>query len=125
MIRKILLVDDAPFMRMTLKKILSPSGNELIEAVDGSDGVSKYKQHKPDLVFLDIVMPDVDGIECLKQIMTHDSNARVIICGSIGQETVVDEAIKIGARDYIIKPFDAAKVLAVLHKNMAADLSGC
>ncbi|NJD53749.1 MAG: response regulator [Candidatus Methanoperedens sp.] len=115
---KILLVDDAPFMRMMLKKILAPSGNELIEAVDGSDGVSKYKQYKPDLVFLDIVMPDVDGIECLKQIMEYDSKARVIICGSIGQETVVDEAIKIGAVDYIIKPFDTAKVLAVLDKNM-------
>ncbi|MFZ3168402.1 MAG: response regulator [Candidatus Methanoperedens sp.] len=120
MIGKILIVDDAPFMRMMLKKILAPSGNELIEAADGSDGVSKYKQHKPDLVFLDIMMPDVDGIECLKQIMAHDSNAKVIICSSIGQQALVNEAIKIGAGDYIIKPFDAAKVLEILCKNMPA-----
>ena len=115
---KILLVDDASFMRMMLKKIISPTGHELVEGVDGSDGVAKYKEHKPNLVFLDIVMPNVDGIECLKQIMAFDSNAKVIMCSSIGQQTVVNDAIKIGARDFIIKPFDAAKVLEAVSKNM-------
>lgn len=115
---KILLVDDAAFMRMMLKKIISPTGHELIEGVDGSDGVAKYKENKPNLVFLDIVMPNVDGIECLKQIMALDSNAKVIMCSSIGQQTVVNDAIKIGARDFIIKPFDAAKVLEAVSKNM-------
>jgi two-component system chemotaxis response regulator CheY len=115
---KILLVDDAAFMRMMLKKIISPTGHELVEAVDGSDGVAKYKENKPNLVFLDIVMPNVDGIECLKQIMALDSNAKVIMCSSIGQQTVVNDAIKIGARDFIIKPFDAAKVLEAVSKNM-------
>ena len=115
---KILLVDDAAFMRMMLKKILAPTGNELVEAVDGSDGVAKYKEHKPNLVFLDIVMPNVDGIECLKQIIAHDSNAKVIMCSSIGQQTVVNDAIKIGARDFIVKPFEAAKVLESVSKNM-------
>lgn len=115
---KILLVDDAAFMRMMLKKILAPSGNELLEAVDGSDGVTKYKEHKPNLVFLDIVMPNVDGIECLKQIIAFDNNARVVMCSSIGQQTVVNDAIKIGARDFIIKPFDAAKVLETVSKNL-------
>jgi two-component system chemotaxis response regulator CheY len=115
---KILLVDDAAFMRMMLKKILAPTGNELVEAVDGSDGVAKYKEHKPNLVFLDIVMPNVDGIECLKQIIAHDSNAKVIMCSSIGQQTVVNDAIKIGARDFIVKPFEAAKVLDSVSKNM-------
>jgi two-component system chemotaxis response regulator CheY len=115
---KILLVDDAAFMRMMLKKILAPSGNELLEAVDGADGLAKYKEHKPNLVFLDIVMPNVDGIECLKQIMAFDSNARVVMCSSIGQQTVVNDAIKIGARDFIIKPFDAAKVLETVSKNL-------
>lgn len=115
---KILLVDDAAFMRMMLKKILAPTGNELVEAVDGSDGVAKYKEHKPNLVFLDIVMPNVDGIECLKQIIAHDSNAKVIMCSSIGQQTVVNDAIKIGARDFIVKPFEAAKVLDTVSKNM-------
>ena len=115
---KILLVDDAAFMRMMLKKILAPSGNEVLEAVDGSDGVTKYKEHKPNLVFLDVVMPNVDGIECLKQIMAFDSNSKVVMCSSIGQQTVVNDAIKIGARDFIIKPFDAAKVLEAVSKNL-------
>ncbi|VVB55076.1 Chemotaxis protein CheY [uncultured archaeon] len=115
---KILLVDDAAFMRMMLKKIIAPTGHELLEAVDGSDGIVKYKEHKPNLVFCDIVMPNVDGIECLKQIMALDSNAKVVMCSSIGQQTVVNDAIKIGARDFIVKPFDAAKVLEAVSKNM-------
>lgn len=115
---KILIVDDAAFMRMMLKKILAPTGNEVVEAVDGSDGVSKFKENKPNLVILDIVMPNIDGIECLKQIIAHDKNARVIMCSSIGQQTVVNDAIKIGARDFIVKPFDAAKVLETVTKNM-------
>ncbi len=115
---KILLIDDAAFMRMMLKKIIGPTGNELVEGVDGADGVTKYKEHKPNLVFLDIVMPNVDGIECLKQIMAYDKNAKVIMCSSIGQQSVVNDAIKIGARDFIIKPFDAAKVLETVSKNM-------
>lgn len=115
---KILLVDDAAFMRMMLKKIIAPTGNEILEAVDGSDGVAKYKEHKPNLVFLDIVMPNVDGIECLKQIIAYDSKAKVIMCSSIGQQTVVNDAIKIGARDFIIKPFDSVKVLEAVTKNI-------
>ena len=90
----------------------------MIEAVDGSDGLAKYKEHKPNLVFLDVVMPNLDGIECLKQIMAHDSNAKVIMCSSIGQQTVVNDAIKIGARDFIVKPFDAAKVMEAVTKNL-------
>lgn len=115
---KILLIDDAAFMRMMLKKIISPAGYELVEGVDGADGVAKYKEHKPNLVFLDIVMPNVDGIECLKQIIAFDSSAKVIMCSSIGQQTVVNDAIKIGARDFIVKPFDAAKVLEAVTKNI-------
>jgi two-component system chemotaxis response regulator CheY len=115
---KILIIDDAAFMRMMLKKILGPTGNDLIEAVDGSDGVSKYKEHKPNLVLLDIVMPNIDGIECLKQIISFDKDAKVVMCSSIGQQTVVNDAIKIGARDFIVKPFDATKVMEVVSKNM-------
>ncbi len=115
---KILLVDDAAFMRMMLKKILAPTGSELIEAVDGADGVAKYKECKPNLVLLDIIMPNTDGIECLKQIIALDQSAKVVMCSSIGQQTVVNDAIKIGARDFIVKPFDAAKVLDVVSKNM-------
>jgi len=115
---KILLVDDAVFMRMMLKKIIEPTGNDVVEAVDGADGVSKYKEHAPNLVFLDIVMPNVDGIECLKQIMSFDSSARVVMCSSIGQQSIVNDAISIGARDFIVKPFDGAKVLDVLNNNL-------
>lgn len=115
---KILIVDDAAFMRMMLKKILAPTGNEVVEAVDGADGVAKYKEHKPNLVLLDIVMPNIDGIECLKQIISFDKGAKVVMCSSIGQQTVVNDAIKIGARDFIVKPFDAAKVMEVVSKNM-------
>ena len=115
---KILLVDDAAFMRMMLKKIIAPTGNDVIEAVDGAEGVAKYKEHRPNLVFLDVVMPNMDGIECLKQIIAHDSSAKVIMCSSIGQQTVVNDAIKIGARDFIVKPFEAAKVLECVSKNM-------
>src|SRR5574341_2001627 len=115
---KILLVDDAAFMRMVLKKILEPTGNQLVEAVDGADGVSKYKEHKPNLVLLDIIMPNIDGIECLKQIISFDKDAKVVMCSSIGQQTVVNDAIKIGARDFIVKPFDAAKVIEVVSKNL-------
>ncbi len=115
---KILIVDDAAFMRMMLKKILSPTGNDIVEAVDGSDGISKYKEHRPNLVLMDIIMPNTDGIECLKQIMAFDKNAKVIMCSSIGQQAIVNDAIKIGARDFIIKPFDAAKVLEAATKNL-------
>jgi len=115
---KILVVDDAAFMRMMLKKILASTGKEVVEAVDGSDGISKYKEHKPDLVLMDIVMPNTDGIECLKQILAFDKNARVVMCSSIGQQAIVNDAIKIGARDFIVKPFEAAKVLEAATKNM-------
>ena len=115
---KILLVDDAAFMRMMLKKIIAPTGNEVLEAVDGSDGVAKYKEHKPNLVFLDVVMPNMDGIECLKQIMAHDSNAKVIMCSSIGQQTVVNDAIKIGARDFIVKPFVPDRLASAVKKAL-------
>ncbi len=116
--KKILIVDDAAFMRMMLKKIIAPTGNELIEAVDGLDGVAKYKEHKPALVLMDIIMPNADGIESLKQIMAFDKNARVVMCTSIGQDAIISDAIKIGARDFIIKPFDAIKVLDIIAKNL-------
>ncbi|MFH1323194.1 MAG: response regulator [Methanobacteriota archaeon] len=115
---EILIVDDAAFMRMILKKIIAPTGNEVIEAVDGLDGVSKYKEHKPNLVMLDIIMPNMDGIECLKQIMALDKNAKIVMCSSIGQQSVVNDAIRIGARDFIVKPFDAAKVLECITRNL-------
>ena len=115
---EILIVDDAAFMRMILKKIIAPTGNKVIEAVDGLDGVSKYKEHRPNLVMLDIIMPNMDGIECLKHIMALDKNAKIVMCSAIGQQSLVNDAIKIGARDFVVKPFDAAKVLECIIKNL-------
>ena len=116
---KIMIVDDAAFMRMVIKDILTKNGHEVVaEAVDGLDAIEKYTQANPELVFLDIVMPNMEGIECLKKIMEMDSNAKVVMCSSIGQQSVVTDAIKSGARDFIVKPFDAAKVLEVVSKVM-------
>ena len=114
---KVLIVDDAAFMRMVIKDILTKNGYEVIgEGVDGEDGVQKYKDLKPDLTFMDIVMPKMEGIDALRAIMEHDPDAKVVMCSSIGQQSVVSDAITIGARDFIVKPFDAAKVLEVVQK---------
>jgi len=112
-----MIVDDAAFMRMVIKDILTKNGYEVVaEAVDGEDGVQKYKELKPDLTLLDIVMPKMEGIDALRAIMEFDPDAKVVMCSSIGQQSVVSDAISIGARDFIVKPFDAAKVLEVLQK---------
>ena len=112
-----MIVDDAAFMRMVIKDILVKNGHEVVaEAVDGADAIEKYPKVKPELVFLDIVMPNVEGIDVLKEIMKMEPEAKVVMCSSIGQQSVVTEAIKLGARDFIVKPFDAKKVLEVINK---------
>jgi len=116
---RIMIVDDAAFMRMVIKDILTKNGYEVVaEAVDGEDGVQKYKESKPDLTFMDIVMPKMEGIDALRKILEFDPSAKVIMCSSIGQQSVVSDAITIGARDFIVKPFDAAKVVEVIQKVM-------
>lgn len=114
---KVMIVDDAAFMRMVIKDILIKNGHEVVaEAVDGADAVEKYPEVKPELVFLDIVMPNMEGIDALKEIMKMEPEAKVVMCSSIGQQSVVTEAIKLGAQDFIVKPFDAEKVLEVINK---------
>jgi len=109
---KILIVDDTLFMRTLLKNILFSGGHTISgEAGDGEDGVIKYKELKPDLVTMDIVMPKMNGIEALKAIKEFDPAAKVIMCTAVGQEQMVKLAIKTGAKGYIIKPFQAPKVL--------------
>jgi two-component system chemotaxis response regulator CheY len=116
---KVKIVDDAAFMRMVIKDILKKNGHEVVaECVDGLDAVQKYPQFKPDLVFMDIVMPNMEGTDALKKIMQMDPSARVVMCSSIGQQSVVTDALKSGALDFIVKPFDAAKVLEVIGKVM-------
>jgi two-component system, chemotaxis family, chemotaxis protein CheY len=118
--KKIMLVDDTKFMRMMLANILKPKGYEIIaEAGDGLEAVDKYKQLKPDLVTMDIVMPHMDGIEAVKNIVASDSGARVIMVTAIGQDSKVKEAIEAGARGYIVKPFQAPQVIEEVEKILS------
>lgn len=109
---KVLLVDDTAFVRMSLKKILDDMalGFEYIEAGDGEDAIEKYKIYSPDLVIMDITMPKMDGITAVGRIKEIDDNAKIIMCSSMGYQEKVLDAITAGAKDFIIKPYEAAKV---------------
>ena len=113
---KILLVDDAAFMRMRCKKLLTDEGHNVIEAENGADGVEKYKSETPDLVLMDITMPIMDGITALKEIRQHDQSASIAMVSAMGQQAMVMEAIKAGAKDFILKPFEPEKVLKTVRK---------
>ncbi len=117
---KILVVDDAEFMRMRLSKLLSSNGYDVIEAEHGEAGVEKYTQNKPNLVLMDITMPILDGIRALQQIMELDPKANVVMCSALGQKTMVIEAIKSGAKDFIVKPYDPEKILETVAKYAGA-----
>ena len=109
---KILLVDDAAFMRKVIKDTLSKAGyTDLHEAVDGADAVDKFTELSPDLVIMDITMPNMDGLEALKAIRAADGSANVVMCSAMGQETMVIDAIRSGAKDFIVKPFKGERVL--------------
>lgn len=109
---KILIVDDAAFMRMMVKDTLTKSGyTDLFEAVDGADAVEKFKEVQPDLVIMDITMPNMDGLEALKAIKGAKPDANVVMCSAMGQESMVIEAIKSGAKDFIVKPFKPDRIL--------------
>jgi two-component system chemotaxis response regulator CheY len=115
--KRVLIVDDAVFMRDMIKDIFSGGDFEIVgEAVHGVEAVDKYKELNPDLVTMDIVMPFKSGIEATKEILAHDSNATIIMCSALGQESLVMEAIEAGAADFIVKPFKADDVLAVVNK---------
>lgn len=110
--KKILIVDDAAFMRMMIKDTLKKNGYEnLIEAADGELAVQSFKAENPDLVIMDITMPNKNGLEALKEIKQIDPNAKVVMCSAMGQESMVVEAIRSGAKDFIVKPFKADRVL--------------
>ncbi|EFI83034.1 Chemotaxis protein CheY [Listeria grayi] len=114
---KLLIVDDAMFMRTMIKNIVKDSDFEVVaEAENGLEAVKKYEEFKPDLVTLDITMPEMDGLEALAQIMAKDPNAKVIMCSAMGQQGMVVDAIKKGAKDFIVKPFQADRVLEALEK---------
>ena len=114
---KVLIVDDAAFMRMMIKDILEKNGYDVIgEASNGLVAVDLYKKEKPDVVTMDITMPDMDGIEAVKQIRAFDPNAKIIMCSAMVQQSMVMDAIKSGAKDFIVKPFQADRVLEAIKK---------
>ncbi|MFA1820665.1 response regulator [Virgibacillus oceani] len=117
MAKQILIVDDAAFMRMMIKDILTKNGFEVVgEAQDGVQAVEKYKELTPDLVTMDITMPEMDGITALKQIKEENNEAKVIMCSAMGQQTMVIDAIQAGAQDFIVKPFQEDRVIEAIQK---------
>ncbi|WP_026504253.1 response regulator [Butyrivibrio sp. NC3005] len=117
MAQNVLICDDAAFMRMMIKDILSKNGYNVVgEAENGAKAVEKYNELKPDLVLMDITMPEMDGIQALKKIKEGDANAKVIMCSAMGQQAMVVEAIQSGAKDFIVKPFQADRVLEAVKK---------
>lgn len=120
MATKILIVDDASFMRMMIKEILTKNGFEVVgEAADGAEAVEKYKELEPDLVTMDITMPEMDGIQALKEIQSMNDAAKVIMCSAMGQQAMVIDAIQAGAKDFIVKPFQADRVLEAINKTLS------
>src|SRR5699024_8167130 len=120
MSKKILIVDDAAFMRMMIKDILEKNGYEVIgEAENGNVAVEKYKELNPDLVTMDITMPEKDGITALKEIKEIDADSVVIMCSAMGQQAMVIDAIQAGAKDFIVKPFQADRVIEAVSKALS------
>ncbi len=113
----ILIVDDAAFMRMMIKDILSKNGYTVVgEAENGIKAIEKYKEVNPDLVIMDITMPEMDGIQAVKQIKALNGAAKIIMCSAMGQQAMVIESIQAGARDFIVKPFQAERVIEAVKK---------
>ena len=118
--KRILIVDDAAFMRMMIKDILTKNNFEVVgEAADGVQAVEKYLELKPDLVTMDITMPEMDGITALKEIKKINPGAKVIMCSAMGQQAMVIDAIQAGAKDFIVKPFQADRVLEAISKTLS------
>ena len=121
MAKKILLVDDAAFMRKMIKDTLTKNGyTDVYEAVDGADAVEKFTELAPDLVVMDITMPNMDGLEALKAIRAKDGSANVVMCSAMGQESMVMDAVRSGAKDFIVKPFKPDRVLKTVTSILGA-----
>ncbi|MBI1332409.1 MAG: response regulator [Armatimonadetes bacterium] len=120
MAKRILITDDALFMRVTLKRILTDAGYEVVgEAANGLESVALYGDLKPDLVTMDITMPEMDGIEALKAIRGSNPEAVVVMCSAMGQQNLMVEALQAGAKEFITKPFQADKVIEVIKRHAA------
>lgn len=116
MSRTILVVDDAAFMRMMIRDILSKEGYLIQEAVNGRDAIDKYQEVRPDLVTLDITMPEMNGLDALRAIKALDKDARVLMVSAMGQQKMIVEALEAGAMDFLVKPFQPTKVLETVKK---------
>ena len=113
----VLVCDDAIFMRTRISDILAQAGFEIVgEAETGSQAVEKYRQLKPDLVTMDIVMPDMGGIDAVREIVKNDPDAKILMCSAMGQQALVVEAIQAGAKDFVVKPFQPSRVLEAVQR---------
>jgi len=120
MAKQVLIVDDAIFMRVMLRDIFTTAGWQVVaEAADGNEAITCYHKHHPDLVTMDLVMPEMGGIAALKCIIKDYSEARIIVCSALGQKNLIIEAINGGAKDFIVKPFKTAQVLDVVERVIA------
>lgn len=118
--KRILIVDDAAFMRMMIKNIVTKNGYEVVgEAENGQAALELYKEHKPDLVTMDITMPEMSGIEGVKAIRDFDPAANIIMCSAMGQQAMVMDAIQAGAKDFIVKPFQQDRILQAIERVLA------
>lgn len=114
---RILLADDLSFMRMVQKEILTERGYRIAgEASDGVEAVIKYESLRPDIVILDITMPNMNGLEAMRRILKYDPQAKIIICSALGQQNLIVEAIKAGVKDFIVKPFKPERMLSAIEK---------
>jgi two-component system, chemotaxis family, chemotaxis protein CheY len=119
-VAKILIVDDAKFMRKTLGALLTEAQHEVAgEAADGNEAIAKFQETNPDIVFMDITMPHKDGLAALKEIVDMDPSAKIIMCSAMGQQRIVMQAIELGAKDFITKPFEDARVLETVERILA------
>ncbi|MBB4660987.1 two-component system chemotaxis response regulator CheY [Conexibacter arvalis] len=117
---RVLVVDDAAFMRKMLTDALSNGGHEVVgEAGNGVEAIQRFQELRPELITLDITMPEKDGLEALREIMAIDPSAKVVMCSALGQEAKVLESIKLGAKDFVVKPFQAERVLDAVGKALA------
>jgi two-component system chemotaxis response regulator CheY len=116
---RMLVVDDAAFMRKVLTDALTAGGHEVIgEAADGNQALARYQELRPDLMTLDITMPEKDGLATLRELTAIDPNARVIMCSALGQESKVIDALKLGARGFVVKPFDIERLLGAVDRAL-------
>jgi two-component system chemotaxis response regulator CheY len=115
----ILLADDLAFIKMIQKEVLEKGGFEIVgDAIDGMDAIEKYRKLKPDVVLMDITMPKMDGLNSIKVIRQMDPNARIIVCSALGQQQLIIEAIRLGARDFVVKPFEPERLIKAIQKAL-------